>query len=138
MKPAAPPAATFSAVSPPCENPTDRDPGRVDIRKAAEIGESAISVGQGLLEVDGAGLLEATRCKIVDEQGDIAPSRDPRAERSALRRQAETGVQKNDGRERTRSLRPRQIALDRVARASAGEIDPFVRLGGNEAGQERE
>jgi hypothetical protein len=47
-------------------------------------------------------------------------------------------VQKDDSREWTRSLRPRQIALDRVARPGAGEIHPFVRLAGSAAGQERE
>jgi hypothetical protein len=114
--------------------PNDRDFVRIDIGKTAEIGESAIRVGEGLLEVDGAGLLEAARGKIVDEQGDIAPSRDPRAERSALCGQAETGVQKNDGREGTRSPRPRQIALDRVALTGAGETDQLVRFGGS-AGQ---
>jgi hypothetical protein len=97
------------------------------------MGESALSVRQRWLEVDGAGLLEAARRKVVDKQGDVAPSRDPCADRSSFSRQAETGMHKNNGREWTRSLRPRQIALDRVALTGAGETHPFVRFGGSAA-----
>ena len=47
-------------------------------------------------------------------------------------------LQKNDGGEWTRSLRSRQIALDRVTQASACEIDSFVRFGWRAAAQKRE
>ena len=51
--------------------PDRGNPGAVHIRKASQIGACAVSVGKGWLEVDGAGLLEATGRKVVDEQGDI-------------------------------------------------------------------
>ena len=41
--------------------PDGRDPVGIDVRKAGQIGQSAIGVGQRFLEVDGASLLEAIR-----------------------------------------------------------------------------
>ena len=115
-----------------------RDPGGVDVRKAGKIGLSAIGVGQGLLEVDGAGFFQAAGRKVVDEQGDIAPGSDPLADRGSLFRQAETGVQKDHGRERACSLRPGEIALDRVALTGAREFDQFIGRGGSAGGEEPE
>jgi hypothetical protein len=116
--------------------PNDGDPGGVDERPAGQIGQSAIGVGQGWLEVDRAGLLEASRRKVVNEQGDIAPGSDPLADRSPRFRQAEAGVQKDDAREGPCSVRPRQVALDRLDLTGADEFDRSIGCGGSGAGQE--
>ena len=117
-----------------------RDPAGIDGQKAREIGQRAIGVGQGLMKVDGAGFLEAARRKVVDEQGDITPSRNPLADRASLFRQAEAGVQKDNGRERPSAFGPGQVALDRLALARAHELDALVGGGGSaadEASQQR-
>src|SRR5208282_1493248 len=64
------------------------DPRLVDERESGEEGEGAVGVGRRRIEIDGAGLLQAAGCEVVDEQSDVTPVRDLLAERRPVSRQA--------------------------------------------------
>ena len=98
------------------------DPSRVDERESGKVSQGPESVGYAFAEVHGAGFLDAPSGEIVDEQRDIAPAGQRVGDRSSGRREAEAGVQQDDGRKRTMSVRLGQVALNRRAGLALGDF----------------
>ena len=106
------------------------DPGGIDVRALRQVQQGAPGIGRPLAKFLGAGLPQAARRKIVDEQCNVAPARQGVGDRPPVAGQAEAGMQQRHRGERPGPGRSGQVTADLslgCRRAGqAGEFNQFL------------